>query len=130
MKTKLTYLFLCVLAVTFMTCKKTKLNGDFSKLVGTWHWYAGWSDGGSTDLKLDLKEKGKYKLYKGNDKIEHGRLLKNENFLEFKSDDIFDKLGKKSLFLNRRFIVYITDSTFSVGCGNCFDAPSSGFRKD
>jgi hypothetical protein len=76
MKKQLTYLIICAISFSFLTCKKTKLDGDYSRLVGTWQWYAGWSDKGTTALKLDLKERGKYKLYKGNDKIEHGRLLK------------------------------------------------------
>ena len=43
---------------TITSCKKTKLTGDNSNYIGTWRWYAGWSDNSNTNYKLELKEKG------------------------------------------------------------------------
>ena len=130
MKTKLTCFLIAMLMIGFLTnCKKTKLTGEYENLVGTWHWVGGWSDNGSNDLKLDLKERGRYKLYKGGKKIEHGRLLKDGEYLKF-IKDFPAKFNQSSFKLHDRKILNHTDTQLSVGLPNVWDGSSSGFEKD
>ncbi len=130
MKTKqISYLSLLLIALLFTNCKKTKLTGEYENLVGTWHWIGGWADNGSTDIKLDLKERGRYKLYKGGKKIEHGRILKDGEYLRFIKD--FPARFNQSTFkLHDRKILNHTDKQLGIGLPNVWDGSSSGFEKD
>lgn len=112
------------------SCKKEKLDGDYSYLVGTWTWIGGWSDGGSEDYKLELLEKGKYKLYKNNEKVESGRLVKDGDNLKFLSNNYIKKLGRNYLFLHKRKIFKFPNSnTITIKAEVCCDFPSSTFVK-
>jgi len=103
-------------------CKKTKLTGNYPGLAGTWIWVSGVSDGGSEKYKLDLLEKGKYKLYNGGDKIDYGRLIEDNSKLTF----ISDKLFHKGYFANGEHkIVYFKNDTLAIGSDHIFDFPSS-----
>ena len=114
-----------------LSCKKTKLDGDYEKLVGTWHWASGWSDDGSQDYKLDLKEKGKYKLFKGDKKVEYGRLIKDGDKLKFVSDNFIKKIAHRYLFLNgRKIYILPIDNTITIIEQPCCDYPSSTFLKN
>jgi len=108
-QTKKTYILtLSFFILTLTSCKKDKLQGDYEVLVGEWEWietiegYSGLHDTptekGYTKT-INLKEKGNYKIYKDNDKIESGRIIfKNQEdapaydfALEFKRNTIFSK---------------------------------------
>ena len=130
MKTKLIS-YLSILAIVgFLTnCKKTKLTGEYENLVGTWHWVGGWADNGSSDIKLDLKERGRYKLYKGSKKIEHGRLVKDGEYIKFIKDYSIN-FNQSSFRLYGRKILNHTDTQLDVGLPNVWDGSSSGFEKD
>ena len=130
MKTKLTGYFIIVLMVILFTnCKKTKLTGEYENLVGTWHWVGGWADNGSIDIKLDLKERGRYKLYKGEKKIEHGRLVKEGEYIKFVKDYTIT-FNHSSFKLYDRKILNHTDLQLGIGTPNVRDGASSGFEKD
>lgn len=130
MKTKLTRVVIIALMIGFLTnCKKTKLTDEYENLVGTWHWSGGWSDQGSTDIKLDLKERGRYKLYKAGKKIEHGRLVKDGEYLKFIKDYVIN-FNQGSFRLNSRKILNHTDKQLSIGLPDVWDGSSSGFEKD
>jgi hypothetical protein len=123
------YLSILLIALLFTNCKKTKLTGEYENLVGTWHWTGGWSDHGSTDIKLDLKERGRYKLYKGDKKIEHGRLLKDGELLKF-IKDFPTRFNLSAFRLHDRKILNHTDTQLGVGLPDVRDGSSSGFEKD
>jgi hypothetical protein len=130
MKTKLTRLVIIALMIGFLTnCKKTKLTGEYENLVGTWHWSGGWSDHGSKDIKLDLKERGRYKLYKDGKKIEHGRLLKDGKYIKF-IKDFPSKFNLSTFKLHKRKILNHTDTQLSIGLPDVWDGSSSGFEKN
>jgi hypothetical protein len=122
-----TYLILALAFIAFTTCKKTKLKGDYDNLAGTWHWSRGWGDGGTKELKLDLKERGKYKLFRNKDKIDHGRLLKENGYLKFISEKIFNNKG---LMLDTKQIVFISNDTINITKTDCADCAFTTFKKD
>jgi hypothetical protein len=82
------------------SCRKDSLKNHYEKYVGTWDWtYTGGGESGAGDgtpashgytLKLELLEKGKYRLYKNNHRIDHGRLL-DQGRIHLISDDIYKK---------------------------------------
>ncbi len=119
--------YLILVLVSFTTCKKTKLKGEFTSLIGTWHWSRGWGDDGSTHLKLELKEWGHYKLYRDKDKIEHGRVFKKDGYLKFIAEMIFNN---KNLTLDTKQIVYISNDTINITKTDCHDCAFTTFRKD
>ena len=117
------------------SCRKDKLTGDNATLSGTWNWtdahcaclefpfnpqIVGYS------LKLELIEKGKYKLYKNDKKIEHGRLLKVHDFYTFKDDDI----RKKDDRLDGLKIIYCKNDTLEIDMGICGDDCYYIFTRD
>ena len=127
MKSKET-IFIIVMFILIMTsCKKTKLEGEYTNLSGTWKWYSGWSDNGNINLKLDLLEKGKYKLYNGNDKIDFGRLVEKNSRLKFISDRLFNK---GTFSDNEHTIVSIKEDSLVIGSDDTFDYPTSYYVKN
>jgi hypothetical protein len=98
------------------------MTGDNSKFVGTWTWYTGWW-AIHPSFKLIITEKGKYKLFDGDNKIDYGRLVDKNEYLTF----ISDKPGKKGYFSSDHQLTYINTDT--IGIGNPFirDFSSSGF---
>ncbi|HWY11056.1 MAG TPA: hypothetical protein VN026_07015 [Bacteroidia bacterium] len=116
-----------VFSLVFYSCKKTKLEGNYSGLAGTWKWFSGWSDNANSNFKLDLKEKGKYKLFNGNEKIDFGRLLEKNGKLIFVSDKLF----KKGYFSSGEHqITYHNIDTLVIGNDHIWDFPSSGYIKE
>lgn len=121
------FIVLIFFALTMTSCKKTKLTGDNSGLTGSWTWIGGWSDGGNTNFKLDLTEKGKYKLFNGKEKIDHGRLISENNKLKFESDKLFNK----GTFAGGKYkIIYYKNDTLSIGSVVWTDFPSSTYVKN
>jgi hypothetical protein len=111
--------------VVQISCKKTKLTGDYSGLAGNWEWISGWSDNGNTNYKLDLLEKGKYKLYNGSDKIDAGRLIEKNSKLTFKSNKLFHK----GYFTDEHQILFVKNDTLFIGNDHSNDFPSSVYVK-
>jgi hypothetical protein len=112
---------LFILVFTLTSCKKEKLTGDNSKFVGTWIWNTGWW-ANYPDYKLVIVDKGKYKLFNGNDKIDHGRILNKNGSLTF----ISDKLHNKGSFGNGyNQLTFINTDTIGVGNSGIRDFPSS-----
>ena len=117
MKTIKQLILSTILILTIFSCKKDKLTGDNKILIGTWTtipYSCGCctAPGGTpTDpkYKLELIEKGKYKLYKDGKKIEDGRLLIVDGFLTFKCGEMkshfdgkkIDKFNADTLKLDR-----------------------------
>jgi len=116
-----------VIVFTITSCKKTKLTGENSNYIGTWRWLSGWSDNSNTNFKLELKEKGTYKLFNGNDKIDYGRLVKKNGKLTFLSDVPFHKgnfgYGENKLIISNK-------DTIGIGNDECFDCPSSCYIRN
>ena len=132
MKTKtFTFILIFVFSLTLLTCKKTKLSGDNKMFIGTWHWVDGWGDKGTTDHKLHIMEKGKYKLYKGTKKVDHGRIISEGKYLRFTSDNVVDKISQQVIMLNKSIIRHHADNviTFSES-DRCVDCRESTFVKD
>lgn len=90
MKKIFIYILISILFISLGSCKKTKLDGEYSTYVGNWRWVSGAMDNGSNDLKLEMKAKGKFNLYKGNKKIEYGRLVEQKGVLRFFSNNLGD----------------------------------------
>ncbi len=111
----------------FNSCSKTKLVGKYDGIAGTWKWFTGWSDNGNPNFKLDLKEKGKYKLYNGNDKIDFGRTLDKNGKLFLVSDKPF----KKGYFVggDHEVSLHNTD-TLGIGNDQMRDFPNSGYIRE
>lgn len=91
-----------VLIVLFLiqvtSCKKSKLSSQQSNIDGCYKLIGDFDDGGS--YELNLKERGKYKLYKGKLMVDHGRLLLENNHLIFHSDKIpksYSKMNKQGI---------------------------------
>lgn len=126
MKTK-PYLYLFFIPLFFTTCNKAKLKGDWAVLEGRWHWYRGWGDGGTTELKLDLKERGRYKLFRNKNKIEYGRLVKKDGYVKFVSEKLFNN---KDLMLDTKQIVFMSSDSINITKTDCTDCAFSTFRKE
>lgn len=121
------YVIFVFALVLFTTCKKAKLRGEFEPLKGTWHWSRGWGDGGTKELKLDLKERGRYKLFRNKDKIEYGRLVKKDGYIKFISEKLFNN---KDLLLDKKMIVHISNDTINITKTDCTDCAFTTFKKD
>ena len=121
------FIYLILILVLFTTCKKTKLKDNWSVLEGTWYWSRGWGDGGNKDLKLDLKERGVYKLFLKKKKIDHGRLHYTNNYIKFISDKLF---FNKELMLDTKMIVFQSNDSINVTKTDCADCAFTTFRKD
>ena len=115
-----------------MVVKKDKLTGDYSEAIGSWKLATIECNCCELayivveNLTLDLKEKGKYKLCKDNKKIEHGRLLKENEKYTFKHDDI----KKKDDRLNGLFIVSCRNDSLRIYWGNCGDGNNYVFIRE
>jgi len=116
-----------VLSFVFNSCSKTKLVGKYDGLAGTWKWFAGWSDNGNPNFKLDLKEKGKYKLYNGSKKIDYGNMLEKNGKLAFMSEVLL----KGGYFAGGNHqIIFHSPDTIGIGSDHISDFPSSWYVKE
>ena len=121
------YLYLILILFSFTTCKKAKLKNEYEVLKGEWLWYRGWGDGGTTQLKLDLKKRGHYDLFRDKDKIEHGRLVKKDGYVKFISEKLFNN---KDLMLDTKMIVFMSNDSINITKTDCADCAFSTFRKN
>lgn len=121
------FIYLLFTIVLFTTCKKTQLKNDWSVLKGTWHWSRGWGDGGTFELKLELKKPGTYKLFRNKQKIEYGRVHFTNNYMKFISDKLFNN---KELMLDDKQIVFMSNDSINITRVECKDCAFSTFRKD
>lgn len=121
------YIYLILILLSFTTCKKVKLKNEYEVLKGEWRWYRGWGDGGTSELKLELKKRGHYDLYRNTDKIEHGRLVKKDGRVKFISEKIFNN---KDLMLNTKMIVFMSNDSINITKTDCADCAFSTFRKN
>lgn len=105
-------LFAYVLLLFSLTnCQKAKLVDQKRVLIGTWtslptNLSCGYIPVGglNPNLKLELFERGKYKLYKGDTKIEAGRLLEIDGYLTF------DCLDRDNELKYRKILKFNSDS--------------------
>jgi hypothetical protein len=124
MKTFKLFFTIAILIFSTSGCKKDKLTGDNKTLIGTWTSIStmaepgncGFVAGHSTNpnLKLTLMEKGRYKLYSGDKKIETGRLIIKNGFVTF------EDIQRKSTLSGRTILKFNSDSLNidRNGCGD------------
>lgn len=115
------------------SCKKDKLANDYKELIGTWTTLSSMGDVGNcgfvmgtstnTNLKLKLIEKGRYKLYSGDKKIEAGRLIIKNGLVTFEDTE------RKST-LNGRTILKFNSDTLSIDRNVCDNAYVYNFVKN
>ena len=132
MERKLILSFLFAFFILFISCKKTKLDGENQVLVGEWRWTSGWLEYGDETIRLDLKQKGKYKLYRHGKLIEFGRVLKkSDGYLTFVGDCLTQiSLSKHDYMVGGFKITTISDSLlYIMQCTTCSDARDSSFEK-
>lgn len=109
--------FLCLLNA----CKKDRLEGEFAVINGTWHSTTTTLGCGivvgiptNPNLKLELMEKGRYKLYHDNKKIETGRTEIINGYVTF-------KCNKKESELNDKVLRYYNADTLGIDLNACGD---------
>jgi hypothetical protein len=119
--------YLIIVLISFTACKKVKLKGEYSVLAGEWLWSRGWGDGGTHELKLDLRKRGHYDLYRNKMKIEHGRLVKKDNLVKFISEKLFNN---KELMLDTKMIVFMSNDSINITKTDCADCAFSTFVKN
>jgi hypothetical protein len=100
------------------------MTGDNSKFVGTWTWYTGWW-AIEPNFKLIITDKGKYKLFDGDDKIDYGRMVDKNEYLTF----ISDKPRNKGYFSSDHQLTYIKTDTIGIGNPGIRDFPSYAFAR-
>lgn len=121
MKTLIKTIIAASVVVALSGCKKHKLEGEQSVLTGTWtSTYTinncGFVAGQPIDpsFKLELIEKGKYKLYSGSRTVEHGILLNADGYVIF-------KCNKKESYLHGRRILKFNSDTLNIDRNMCED---------
>lgn len=109
----------CILSLN--ACKKDRLEGDNAVMIGTWQSTTTVANCGivvgiptNPNLKLELLEKGRYKLYRDGDKIETGTLEIQSGFVAF-------KCRKKSSELNDKRVMYFNADTLGIDLNDCGD---------
>ena len=119
--------YLAAALFLFTTCKKTSLKDNWSVLKGTWHWSRGWGDGGTKELKLELKSGGYYKLFRNKQKIDHGRLHFMDDHMKFISDKLFNNGDP---FLDTKAIVFQSNDSINITKADCKDCAFTTFIKN
>ncbi len=112
------------------SCKKDKLSGDNKVLVGTWISISTLANCGTVpgspmnpNYKLELIEKGKYKLYSGSKKIEQGRILIINGLVTFKCNE-------RNTILNGRKVLKFNKDTLNIDRNTCDDDYAYRFIKN
>jgi len=94
--------FICIVFLTFTSCKKDRLDGESIKIIGNWEWVESPVSGSNPstseyNLTLKFEAKGKYEIEKNGNKIESGRtIINNEKgntycVIELKRNSLFKK---------------------------------------
>ena len=114
-------LILFTLLFFLNACEKDRLEGEFAVIDGTWKSTTTTEGCGiivgtpiNPNLKLVLIESGRYKLYRDNDKIEHGRT-------QIINGNITFTCTKKNSELNRKILRYFNADTLGIDLNNCGD---------
>jgi hypothetical protein len=130
MKTIKLLFIIATLSFSAASCKKDKLTDDNNVLVGTWTsistaYACGFNIGQpeNPNLKLELKEKGKYTLFSGDKKTETGRILLDNGLVTF-------KCGEKKSALNGRKILAFNADTLNIDRNVCNDDYEYRFTKN
>jgi len=125
---QISYLTICLALTT--SCKKDKLTGDNQVLVGSWTSTSTLPNCGTIpgqpynpNFKLELKEKGNYKLFRGDKKIETGRLLIVNGLVTF-------DCREKNSELNARKILKFNADTLNIDRNVCYDDYEFRFVKN
>lgn len=119
--------YILVLSVIFYSmnsCKKDKLTNDNEVLIGTWTSIStmvepgncGFVPGHATNpnLKLTLMERGRYKLYNEEKKIESGRLIMKNGLVKF------EHIQKEGTLSGRTILKFNSD-TLNIDRNGCDD---------
>jgi hypothetical protein len=105
-------LFITIIYLIAFSCKKDKLTGDNKLLIGTWITIPK-TCGCCTFIgtphdplyKLELLERGKYKLYENGKKIEYGKLIIVNGYVTFDCSEL-----TKSRFDGKRIETFNSDT--------------------
>lgn len=123
-------LTLTTLFAVLISCKKDKLTGDNKVLVGSWTSISTLANCGfvigqpyNPKLKLELKEKGTYKLFRDNKKVETGRTLVVNGLVTF-------ECSEKNSELNGRKILKFNSDTLNIDRNGCDDDYQFRFKKN
>ena len=123
-------LYAIVIFVCLTSCKKDKLTGDNKVLVGSWTSISTRANCGvvigqpyNPNLKLELKEKGTYKLFRDDKKVETGRTLIIDGLVTFECDE-------KNSELNGRKILNFNADTLNIDRNTCKDDYYFRFKKN
>lgn len=119
------YILIFSAIICFLTnCKKDKLTNENKMLIGTWISIStmaepgncGFVIGHSTNpnLILTLIEKGRYKLYSGDKKIETGRIIIKNGLVTF------EHIQRKSTLSGRTILKFNSD-TLNIDRNSCDD---------
>ncbi|PKR80617.1 hypothetical protein CW751_09610 [Brumimicrobium salinarum] len=129
MKISKHFIFIFVVFALTISCKKQKLKGEYKNLVGTWISIHSFQVGGcgnvvdtpiNPDLRLELCRQGKYKAYRGGNKVESGRLVKSQDILKFE-EGIGGLRSEGNKWLNNHLIYSFNTDTLKVGRNSCGD---------
>jgi hypothetical protein len=121
---KLWKVALVVTVLPFLTtCKKDKITGDFTQIIGKWRWVmtSGGISGQTTypstvdERDLEFLEKGNYRIYKSGQKSSKGQTLDKGDHLEFNTggfENAQDALTYKKFYPDniRNDSLFISDS--------------------
>lgn len=137
---KLKHTLSLAILILFLTgCKKDKFTDDYKTLVGTWTSISTYSGGCGTfvghainpNFRLVLLEKGKYKLYSGDKKIEEGRLQIKNNLVTFIQNNLETfHLTKKKSRLHESQILKFNSDTLNIDRNGCDDDYAYSFVKN
>ena len=123
-------IFSTIFILTISSCKKDKLDGDQEILIGTWTSISTVMNCGTIpgqpmnpNYKLELIEKGKYKLYRGTKKIEEGRLQIKINSITFIEDNLetFQLTKNNSKLNGRQILNFSRGDTINIDRNGCND---------
>jgi len=112
------------LALTSLSCRKSNLTGEHSKLVGIWAWTEGYEDDGKTSWRLEFLQKGKYKLSDDKKVLESGRIQIENGKVIFISNSIRPKV-----FLDQKNCRIVQYDCLEVSKFELTDQPVSVFKK-
>lgn len=121
---KCTPILLAAALLTLFACRKDSLAGIYQNMPGGWKWVDSSCPCCSTPfnpttagytLRIEMEQEGKYKLFKGNKRIEKGRMqLKNGHFYF-----ICDDFKKKDNLFKDQYISEFSGDSLKITLGTC-----------